>query len=66
MDDIDIYRSAAVLIKEQGDKASIHAGMKFDDMLERGDLDGAAVWLRIIKAIHDMQRNSPCPGEHRH
>ena len=66
MEDIHIFRAAALLIKERGNEASIHAAMEADDMLERGDMDGRAVWLRIKKAIHDMQRNSPRPGERRH
>ena len=66
MDDLDIYRSAAAFIKQHGDEAPIHAAMKADDMLERGDMDGRAVWLRIVDAIRDMQRETPRPGEHRH
>ena len=49
MDDIDIFRAAAVLIKEHGEEAPDHADNKFEDMLERSNLEGAAVWLRIIK-----------------
>ncbi len=40
--------------------------MKADDMLERGDMDGGAVWLRVISAIRDMQREAPASGEQRH
>ncbi len=40
--------------------------MKADDMLERGDMDGRAVWKRIVGAIKDTQRETPHPGEHRH
>ena len=64
--DIDIYRTAAALIKQHGDEAPIHAAMKSDAMLARGDLDGRSVWLRIVDAIRDMQREIPRPGEHRH
>ena len=66
MDDIDIYRSAAAFIEQHGDEASIHAATKADAMLERGDMDGRAVWLRIVDAIRDMQRETPRPGEHQH
>ena len=64
--DLDIYRSAAAFIDQHGDEAPIHAAMKGGGMLERGDMDGRAVWLRIIDAIKDMQRDAPRPGEHRH
>jgi len=40
MDDIDIYRSAVAFIEQHGDEAPIHAAMKVDAMLERGDMDG--------------------------
>ncbi len=43
-----------------------HADTEFDKMMERGDIDGAATWLRIAKAIHDTQRETPRPGEQRH
>jgi len=66
VDDIDIFRSAAAFIEQHGDEAPIHAAMKADDMLERGDMDGRAVWLRIVGAIRDMQRETPRPGEQRH
>jgi len=66
VDDLDIYRSAVAFIKQHGDEAPIHAAMKADAMLERGDMDGRAVWLRIVDAIRDMQRETPRPGEHRH
>ncbi len=42
--DLDIYRSANVLIREHGEDAPIEAAMRADAMLEKGDLDGAATW----------------------
>ena len=52
--DLDIYRTANVLIREHGDKAGIHAAMRADELLEAGDLDGAATWRRVIKAIEEL------------
>ena len=40
--------------------------MKADAMLDKGDLDGAAVWRRIVAAVHEMQREEPAAGERRH
>ncbi len=40
--------------------------MKADDMLERGDVDGYAMWKRIVDAIKNTERETPRPGEHRH
>ena len=38
--DLDIYRSAQVLVKQHGEDAPIHAAMRADAMLDKGDLDG--------------------------
>ncbi len=52
--DLDIYRSAQVLVKHHGEDAPIHAAMRADELLEAGDLDGYAVWKRIIKAAENL------------
>ncbi len=54
--DLDIDRSANVLVKRHGEDAPIEAAMKADAMLEKGDLDGAAVWKRILRAVEELQR----------
>ncbi len=41
--DLDIYRSANLLVKQHGEDAPIHAAMRADAMLEAGDLDGYGV-----------------------
>ncbi len=46
----DIYRTARLFIEQHGDEAPIHAAIRADAMLEAGDLDGQAVWKRIIVA----------------
>ena len=52
--ELDIYRSAQALVREHGADAPIHAAMMADKMLERGDLDGRAIWKRILKAIDEL------------
>ena len=37
--EIDIYRSASVLIRERGEDAALEAAQRADAMLERGDVD---------------------------
>ncbi len=64
--DIDIYRSAKLLIDLHGDEATIEAAMQADAMLEKGNMDGKRVWLRIIAAIEEMQRTERLPGEGAH
>ena len=53
--DFDIYRAANVIIKQYGEDASIHAAMRADAALEGGDLDGLAVWKRILRAVEELQ-----------
>ncbi len=60
--DLDIYRSAQVLIKQHGEDAPIHAAMRADAMLGKGDLDGYAVWKRVVKAAEVLMRTEPGPG----
>ncbi len=61
--DLDIYRSANVLVKQHGEDAPGHAAMRADAMLEAGDLDGYAVWKRILRAVEELQGVEPGPGE---
>ncbi len=41
--DLDIYRSANLLVTQHGEDAPIHASMRADAMLEADDLGGFAV-----------------------
>ncbi len=52
--DLDIYRVANLLVKRHGQDASIEAAMRADAMLDKGDLDGYAVWKRIVKAVEEL------------
>ncbi len=54
--DIDIYRSANLLVKQHGQDAPIHAAM-------RADLDGLATWKRVLRAVEELQGTAPKPGE---
>ncbi len=61
--DLDIYRAANVLVKQHGEDAPIHAAMRADAMLEKGDLDGYAVWRHILRAVEELQGTAHKPGE---
>ena len=37
--DIDIYRTADLLIKQHGNEAEIHAAQRADELLGAGDMD---------------------------
>ena len=53
--DLDIYRSAQVLVKQHGQDAPIHAAMRADELLEAGDLEGCEVWKRIMRAVGPVE-----------
>ncbi len=36
--------------------------MRADAMLEAGDMDGYAMWKRILRAVEELQRVEPRPG----
>ncbi len=52
--DLDIYRTANILVKQHGEDAPIHAAMRADELLEEGDLDGYAVFKRVVDAVEDL------------
>lgn len=61
--DLDIYRTASVLIREHGDEASLVAAQRADSFLEAGDIGGLAIWKRVLRAIREIQREEPTAGE---
>ena len=63
-DEIDIYRSAKLIIDGYADQATLAAAMRADELLDAGDLDGAATWRKIIKAIEVMQAIEPSGVTH--
>ncbi len=61
--DLDIYRSAQVIMKQYGKDAQIHSTKRASAMLDKGDLDAYAVWKRILRAVEELQREAPKSGE---
>lgn len=61
---LDIYRSAKQLIDQYGEDAPIEAAIRADAMLDRGDLDGQAVWKRIVAAIGELMAKTPSGSLH--
>ncbi len=49
--DLDIYRSANVLIEHYGADAELEAVQRAEQCASAGDVDGWAVWERILKAV---------------
>ena len=59
---LNIYRSANVLVKQHGAEAPIHGAMHADAMLDKSDLDGQRVWLRILAAVKELLDTRPGDG----
>jgi hypothetical protein len=59
-------RSAAVLIRQHGENAALEAASRADAMLERGDVEGQAVWKRILAAVRELQSREPPVGVSQH
>ena len=59
--DLDIYRSAKILVEQHGADAKHEATRRADALRDKGDLDGQAVWLRIRAAVLELLK--PGDGE---
>jgi hypothetical protein len=61
--DLDIYRTASVLIREHSEDADLVAAQYADTFRQDGDMDGSAVWTRVLKAVKEILRQEPHEGE---
>ena len=52
--DLDIYRTALVLVRQHGANAALHASMRHDELLGARDVEGSAVWKRVLAAIDTL------------
>jgi hypothetical protein len=50
---------ANLLVREHGTGAELEAARLADLMLDRGDDDGRLLWMRIRRAIEDLQAARP-------
>jgi len=46
-------------VKQHGEDAPVHAAMRADAMLVKGDLDGYVVWKRTLRAVGELRRTAP-------
>ena len=58
MDDIDIWRSAQLLINQYGAEAELAAARHMDAAIDRGDPGGETVWKCVLRAIEELRRTS--------
>ena len=60
--ELDVFRSAKLLVDQHGAEAPIEAALHFDAMLEKGDLDAQRVWSRILAAVTELLEKRPGYG----
>lgn len=51
VDELDVYRTAKLLVTIHGPEAPLHAAMRYDELSASGDMAGAAVWKRVLGAV---------------
>ena len=61
---LDIYRSANILVTQHGEDAPIQAAMRADALLEKGDLEGYAVWKCIVETVKELLNKEPDGSVH--
>jgi hypothetical protein len=66
MEEIDIWRTAKILIDSHGKRAWMEAAQRADHALSDGKLEVAAVWTRIWKAVQALQKQKPSASEYKH
>ncbi len=64
MKDLDIYRSAKLLIDRYGDTATAEAMKRAEALAAQGDAAGKVVWLQILEAIEKLQSTAPNGAVH--
>lgn len=59
----ELWACANDMIRQYALDAPIHAAMKADALLEKGDIDGASHWQLIIHRIEELLK-SPSTSSH--
>ena len=57
--DLDIWRTANVIIDGYGDDAATEAADRADELFDEGDQEGCAVWKRIKGAAEKLLETEP-------
>ncbi len=56
---MDIWRAAKLLVDQHGADAPIRAAQRADELLAAGDIEGRAVWRRILAAVKELISDPP-------
>ncbi len=54
-----LWRTAKLCIEQYGEDAATHAAMRADELMEAGDMDGRAVWRRLLEAVKVLLAQEP-------
>ena len=60
--DLDIYRTAKLLVKRHGCEAILHAATRADELLAADDIVEQATWLRVLEAVKKLLATKPAIG----
>ena len=63
LEEIDIWRTAQLLIDQHGPRAGYDALGRAGDLKASGDEAGSAVWMRVFEAIEALGRTERAAGE---
>jgi hypothetical protein len=55
VEEIDIWRTAKILLDAHGDGAGAQAEWRADKALKDGNLDALRVWKRVLQAVQVLQ-----------
>lgn len=66
MEEIDIWRTAKLLLEQHGDNAWLEAAQRADYAIEQGNGVAEGVWKRVGRAIEDLSRRVVRPSDQVH
>jgi len=59
MNELDIWRTAKVLIDAHGEGAEIEAAMRADLAIDQGNAAVENIWKRVLRAIQELPQQKP-------
>lgn len=59
MAELDIWRTAKLMVERFGEDAVVETSMRVDQMAADNDLVGRRVWLLVLAAVRELQNTSP-------
>jgi hypothetical protein len=63
MEDTEIWKAATLLVTSDTGKAFVFAAQRANELLAQGNAPAATNWVRIARAVENLQRQRPLEGE---